>query len=417
MNKDIFESINRKLTPDSNVLDELYKKADTLTPGDKYIDAPEEIFLSKGIIPETDDTDKSLPAARVKDNRLVIAAIAAVLALAVGATAILGTVSQGKLETTQKNEESKTTTYPQGEIKNTETDSPYPWIELRKLINDTHAEYRNVGYDSDKLLETESFKKLVSFSDRLDIYIADMVQNGELDGELLSVARYADEVRKYNDSNSCLLSAESGLDYISYYSRKQGISDLNIEEYIGTDTFSEDNKDFAEPFIAIKDNDNYKDTEEYAQIKRFTANEKYDYWSTLTQIYYLGGVDEACLDIALEAYKDAVRSGDAETEFFPKIHVVSNDRYDDYYRELATDPKSYFYTDEEVELWVRLKLARVAYNSTYGSLMDIHEDKNYMSLQGLGYCTTARAILHLIEDGKIEYYYEMEGFDDAVTEI
>ena len=66
--------INDKLTPGKKAIDELYKKAFKTQAGEKYINAPEEIFLARGIIPESDPAKDTIPAARVKDNKAAIIA-------------------------------------------------------------------------------------------------------------------------------------------------------------------------------------------------------------------------------------------------------------------------------------------------------------------------------------------------------
>ena len=118
-------------------------------------------------------------------------------------------------------------------------------------------------------------------------------------------------------------------------------------------------------------------------------------------LFYNGKIDKKRFEIAFEILKKTASSGALDRHYSYYGGTGTG-----YWNELTTDPKQYFYTDRDIELWVKLKLDRIQSNALYDkdiatSDESLYADINFLSLKGLGEYTTSRAILSLYENGEL----------------
>lgn len=427
-----FKSINEKLTPGDKAVDELFKKADKMKAGEKYIGSAEEVFLSRGIIPEGEKPEE-LPAARVRDSRLAIAAAAAVLALAVGAAAIFGAVSKAQIDTasSQRTEENKTAnSYSWAKAASEHKNDTAPWINISQLIDRAYSEYVEAGSDYTKLPELESFQKLVGYGDRLKACAADMVQNGELEsGGRYFIAHNAIEAFELIESDVYFYDAENGWDYYDIIYKQSIRNDSEIAERLSLNDPNADRsfERLAKLIKSIDKQGDHKGSEEFEELKdRIGAvnGNTYFWYDNISKLYFLGLIDREDLDIVFEAQKAVAEDIDWENG------LISADTYvlTDYWEVLTNDPKQYFFNDSDVESWVKLKLDRIAYAFANDSTLQaepekLYENVNYLSLKNLGMSTTGRAILSLYEKGELTdeelayagYFLPTTGSPEAVS--
>lgn len=406
---DVLESINYKLTPDSRAERELFERAAELKAGEKYIGDTEEIFLSKGIMPESYEQAEPSPA-RVRSTKLTIAAAAAVLVLFVGAAALFDITSHRGVETdstpaVQKTEESKT------EIKSyTEVESDKPWDIIGQLIKNCYEEYDHMGGDYKSLPELKSFQELTSYSD-LRIYITDMYQNGEIEDKYVFIAENAcnyEYHREKSDINNGLLKSETNpLRYFKYIDEEYDIS-KNLSDYYPEDYEYETIKQFKRLIEKLEGyGDGYKDKSEYSQLLKY-GREYGGFAEHITAMYIKGDVSDKGLEIAFEAAKEiCVKADNSDKVLHPESDIVALMTTEHYSKEMTETPKQRLVKDEDVNLWVKLKLQRIGSKldggyTTTGETYDMKQDVNYISLVNCGSCTAQRAIADLYDSDELD---------------
>lgn len=191
--REIFKNIQNKLSPSEEAQKKLFERAEKLTSGKKYIGTDEEEETEKKIIMKT--TTKTKEQARVRDARPVYAAIAAVLALAVGAGAVINSVKGGSIDTsepaamTQKNEDSKTDEGTANACESERPEEDTEWEYTKDMLAKAYEDYQAGGSTREALEKSTAFDALKKkYSTALMMIFVDMYQNSELEGGLLYVA-------------------------------------------------------------------------------------------------------------------------------------------------------------------------------------------------------------------------------------
>lgn len=409
---DIFKSIDEKLTPGSRAERELFERASELKPGEKYIGSAEEVFLTKGIIPEKEIQETKAPAI-VTSRRPAIAAAAAAIVLVLGAAVFFGISSHRGVETdssvpSQRTEESKTDKETVSPGMNDDTKNDRFWETAKELLEKCSDEYEASGADYKVLPSLHSFKELRYESNGIGtvLCIYDLYQNGDVDDKTLFIAanmlncgKYAEEVESKNNT---LENEQSGFEYFIYVNEEYMVNNRLSEFISDDDPEREDYKNLFEKIAAYKDN--YKSSKEYRKL--IELGKKYgDFNTKITAMYIVGDIDDSMLDVAYEAAKEiCVQENDIE-DALRDISEISGDELD-YYKDILTnDPKQLLKDEYMVEEWVLLKLRRLA--AVYDEGKDISEDVNYKSIKALGSFTAQRAILSAYEFDEFDRDYKM----------
>ena len=391
--------INDKLTPGKKAIDELYKKAFKTQAGEKYINAPEEIFLARGIIPESDPAKDTIPAARVKDNKAAIIAVAAVLALAVGTVAFLSVITRRGLEqdssvtTTQKAEDNKTESYksifeltPQEEK---DAVPPYEWIS-RKL-DEAYEEYKANGKYFNRLPYMQSFKELAGYSESLSVYVVDMYQNGELeDFEKFYIADEAVSYGIFHYYTTAMLLQDNALDYFS-----------KLWAYDDDETIYDDEYKYSEMINHLAGVPDYKNDADYKTLLA-KVNENPEHISNcFTRIYRAGLIDEKGLEIAYEICSDM----DKDPDYFERLtspEDAKNYLEENYENMYLDDNYGYFADTKFIDDYVKVKLQRLGeYYTDSGKAFDEKYELNYKCLKKEGIFTLLGSIYGMYERGEL----------------
>ena len=401
----IFKSIDEKLTPSSGAEQELFNKAAELKAGEKYMGSAEEVFLSKGIIPE--EFEEAPAPARIKTGRLAYAAAAAAIVLVVGGTLFLGISSHKGLDTDSSNteqtaRESKTDETDLREEDDFPQDITKQWIAVDHYLNIAYDEYKKAGSDYTRLPKLRGFYNLTNYgADSLRLITYDMYQNGEIDDEHLFIAENA-----YNyvwradcvNTNRFYLTENDDVDDSDYayrffadtaqeYDIKHDLSSYLFEE--GCDPEREELKALFDKLEKQKD---YNKSSEFFEL--ISKGKGYgDYETEIAAMYLAGDLNDTQLKIAFQAAKHICKTEiDAEAALEPESEIAPACR-ERYVRDMTERPKERLCSDAAVNSWVYLKICRIADNMKKDGY-DMHDDVNYKSLKALGTYTLQRALLY-----------------------
>ena len=424
--KDIFNSIDEKLTPSMQAERELFEKASKMKAGDKFMGDTERIFLSKGISPDDIGEEKSAPAT-LRSRRMTIAAAAAALALVIGGGAFFGLYSHKGVVTestasSQKAEENKTEKekITLAEPAAIELDKDRPWETLGLLLDKCYDDYVSSGKNYLKLAESPTFIGLLQLDyAELHRYLIDMYQNKEIKGRRIFIAEnlmdFWSGLETYDVA--ALQSDLSAYEYfgmmydefdrneLKYGGIEQELLDYKAgKEYKGTQ-YVQDIK-YAALFHKL-DRQNYKTQKEYSLLYKALIEEIYpNHLICVPEMYSLGLIDDDELEIAYQMRKDKGFELDYEALMYDLL--VPEDEVRDSYGWYINAEEWLTGTDDEDE-WLILKLKRIAAAQADNDDYNMDEDVNYKSLCKLGSFSLQRAILSDKESGRLsntgaEYY-------------
>lgn len=395
---DILKSIDEKLTPGSSVQEELFRRAAELRAGEKYIGSAEEVFLEKGIEPETIKWEQPF-AARVKSRKLAIAATAAAVALLVGAAALFGTMQHTAVEkdssnAAQKQGESETDTTPQIHIA-----EDYPAQSkdlLYQLLVKCYDEYTEAGSDYTKLTELESFKVLTSyFGRKMTPILYDMYQNGEVEERYVFIAENARAYAQCTDKGELAWCDGEYEDDVSYEFFESVNKEYDIIHsmslYIDDEEDDPERKDIKRLLDSLKDESDYKKSNDYQRLIK--VGEYYgDFYQKVAAMYIAGDLDEKQLEIAYQAAKYMLSEEKDYSGVLQPESEIAPDASEYYAKEMTETPKDRLLTENDVGAWVDMKLTRIA-DRLGTANYDMQQDVNFKSLKALGVYTLQKAIL------------------------
>ena len=192
--REIFKSIHGKLSPGEEAQNRLFERAGQLRAGKK--EKGDTDALQANIITAK---EKKSGTAEVRDKRPVYAAIAAVIALAIGAGAVISITKGGGIESgkapeasTQKKEDSKTDTVTEPNMTLIEEgDRPTDHHFALDMLRSAYKGLCDYG-TFDGLKGSEGYRQLKNACTPTmrKMMMLDLYQNGELEGGLLEAAFY-----------------------------------------------------------------------------------------------------------------------------------------------------------------------------------------------------------------------------------
>lgn len=192
--REIFKSIHGKLSPGEEAQNRLFERAGQLRAGKK--EKGDTDALQANIITAK---EKKSGTAEVRDKRPVYAAIAAVIALAIGAGAVISITKGGGIESdkapkasTQKKEDSKTDTVTEPSMTLIEEgDRPTDHYFALDMLRSAYKGLCDYG-TFDGLKGSDGYRQLKNACTpaMIKMMMLDLYQNGELEGGLLEAAFY-----------------------------------------------------------------------------------------------------------------------------------------------------------------------------------------------------------------------------------